>query len=119
VLSQRVPANASGLDFAGTSSLRDPNADALILVGVRELATNLVTITGRCQPMDIPSEYPTLYFMKKLTVAGSRLIPVLAPQPLPMPMDRWCEEMETLSRVKEQIALLAAQERRSPLPWDP
>jgi hypothetical protein len=38
----------------------------------------------------------------KLSVAGPRLVPVLAPQPLPMPMEKWFEELETLSRVKEQ-----------------
>jgi hypothetical protein len=48
---------------------------------------------------------------QKLSVAGPRLLPVLAPQPLPMPMAQWCEEMETLARVKEQIALLAERDR--------
>jgi hypothetical protein len=51
---------------------------------------------------------------QKLSVAGPRLIPALAPQPLPMPMDRWFDEMETLSRVKEQIALLAEQDLKRP-----
>jgi len=48
---------------------------------------------------------------RKLSVDGPRLVPVLMPQPLPMPLARWCEEVERLRRAMEQLALLAARER--------
>jgi hypothetical protein len=43
---------------------------------------------------------------RKLSVEGPRLIPVLVPQPLPMPADKWFEEAERLCLAMEQIALL-------------
>ena len=43
---------------------------------------------------------------RKLFVDGPRLVPALTPQPLPMPLERWCEEMERLAQAMEQIALL-------------
>jgi hypothetical protein len=58
-----------------------------------------------------PGITPCVKRPQKLSVNGPRMVPALAPQPLPMLMDRWFEELETLSRVREQIALLAAQER--------
>jgi hypothetical protein len=52
------------------------------------------------------------------SVDGPRLIPVLVPQPLPMPLARWCEEMEALCRAMEQLALLrerpVAAQRKGP-----
>jgi hypothetical protein len=33
---------------------------------------------------------------------------------LPMPMEKWFEELEALSRVKDQIALLAEQDLQRP-----
>ena len=43
-------------------------------------------------------------------VEGPRLVPVLAPQPLPMPLEKWCEELERLGRAMEMIAVLAARD---------
>jgi hypothetical protein len=44
------------------------------------------------------------------------MVPVLMPQPLPMPLEKWIEELERLDRAMEMIALLAGQDlkRRSP-----
>jgi hypothetical protein len=50
---------------------------------------------------------------RKFSVDGPRLVPALMPQPLPMPLERWCEEVERLCLAMEQIALLAARERAS------
>jgi hypothetical protein len=52
----------------------------------------------------------------KLNV-DTRLIPVLTPQPLPMPLSRWIEEVERLSRAKDQIALLADHDRKRASGW--
>jgi hypothetical protein len=49
---------------------------------------------------------------QKLSVEGPRLVPVATPQPLPMPIERWFEEAEALARVVEQLALLAAHDRK-------
>jgi hypothetical protein len=56
-------------------------------------------VSGRIAPMRVPV---------KLSV-DARLVPVLTPQPLPMPLEKWIEEVEALCRVKEQLALLAEQ----------
>ena len=48
---------------------------------------------------------------RKLSVDGPRLVPALTPQPLPMPLERWIEEVERLCQAMEQLALLAARER--------
>jgi hypothetical protein len=47
----------------------------------------------------------------KLNV-DTRLVPVMTPQPLPMPLEKWFKEAERLGRVKEQLALLAAHDRK-------
>jgi hypothetical protein len=49
----------------------------------------------------------------KLTV-DARMIPACVPQPLPMPMEKWFEELEALSRAMDQIALLAEQDLKRP-----
>jgi hypothetical protein len=56
----------------------------------------------------------------KLSV-DSRLVPVLMPQPLPMRLEKWFEEVERLARVMGQIALLAEQDLKRPSsqPRDP
>jgi hypothetical protein len=55
----------------------------------------------------------------KLSVEGPRLVPVLAPQPLPMPLEKWCEELERLGRAMEMIALLAEQDLKRPAAQSP
>ena len=50
--------------------------------------------------------------MRKLSVEGPRLVPVATPQPLPMRAAEWFEAALALARVVDQIALLAAHDRK-------
>jgi hypothetical protein len=43
-----------------------------------------------------------------------RLVPVLTPQPLPMPLEKWIEELERLCRAMDEIALLAERDLKRP-----
>ena len=51
---------------------------------------------------------------QKLSVEGSRLVPVATPQPLPMPLEKWFAEAERLCRAMDQIALLAECDLKRP-----
>ena len=58
---------------------------------------------------------------RKLFVDGPRLVPALTPQPLPMPLERWCEEVERLCLAMEhpRAAGGGAKEKARPTSNEP